>query len=170
MGQGRDVPVGRRRWLLLQPYQSQMLRSEQKETGHQHAGAEVRLVVPVTFGLREVAKGRRVSRILQGRARHPLTFCLLVSVPTFQVQLLHCEYCTLPSAHLSLWKRVTLPLLWRHAGLGCLVLLSGMPACSTCSLQHDCSCSLRDGGRLALLPLSVLKYFFTTLLVPSEWF
>lgn len=126
MGQGRDVPVGRRRWLLLQPYQSQMLWSEQKETGHQHAGAEV--------------------------------------------QLLQCEYCTLPSAHLSLWKRVTLPLLWRHAGLGCLVLLSGMPACSTCSLQHDCSCSLRDGGRLALLPLSVLKYFFTTLLVPSEWF
>lgn len=47
MGQGRDVPVGGRKWLLLQLYLSQMfLQSEQKETGLQHAGAEVRLVVP----------------------------------------------------------------------------------------------------------------------------
>lgn len=71
MGQGRDVPVGRRRWLLLQPYQSQMLWSEQKETGHQHAGAEVRLVVPVTFGLRGGGKGKKSKQDSAGQSQAP---------------------------------------------------------------------------------------------------
>lgn len=36
---------------------------------------------PCDFWTKEVTKGRRVIRVLQSRARHPLTFCLLVSLP-----------------------------------------------------------------------------------------
>lgn len=50
MGQGRDVLVGGRKRPLLRPHPSLRCRSKPKEAARRlHAGAEVRLGVPVAF-------------------------------------------------------------------------------------------------------------------------